>query len=256
MHLKHYYYYNIPGNNDNPSAAEFLAIYRKLLVCKEIVHRNNYGNCITDDTGILTIASSGSVDKYTSDNTSQYEVFEIEFDYHVAIDEEIEKFDQHLNAFIASTIESNITKAFKRCHKKQCSQCIDVFSQNAKLNDDFITMKMAKDSLEKPCRSTVDIIKATNKILSHLEDQPEIAQMYDRTLKTIMFYLCTEELYTQTDFNMHPQRKCEHREDFISKIVREYMKMKSCKIGSRISEQEKGTYIRHNYKKRIQEAGQ
>lgn len=250
--------YNILGNNDNPSPAEFQAIYRKLLVCKEIVYKNNYANCISNDTRILEVSSARLVNKCKANHALQCNAFVIEFDYQEAINEDIEKFDQHLNAFIASKIESNITRNILQHHKTECLQCIDVFNQNAKFNDDFINMKISNDSLEKPCKSTVDIIKATNKILGILENQSIAAnaQIYDSTLKTIISHLRMEELYTQVDFNMHPQRKCEHKEEFICKIVREYMKLKSCNIGSRISEQEKGTYIRHNFKKRIQEAGQ
>lgn len=150
----------------------------------------------------------------------------------------------------------------KRCKKKECVQCIDVFNENVKCDDDFTIMKSESDSsFKRPCESTVNLIKATNKILSILEDQAigTDSNMYDSILKTIMSYLRMEELYTQSNFNMHPENKSRllgHKEDFICKIVQSYMKKKSQQIGSRISEQEKGQYIRHRNKKRVHEAGQ
>lgn len=248
--------------NDNPSAAEFQAIYRKLLVCKEIVYKNNYANCMTDDTGVLTVASSRSADKPTADYTFESgNLFEIEFDYYAAIDEEIGKFDQHLNSFIASTIESKLTETMKRCHKKECSQCIEVFNENDKVEDDFITKKNETSLTNKPCRSTVDLVKATNKILNLLVDQVVglDVNVYVSTIKKVMSLLNIQELFKQSNFNTHSQKKCglfTHKEEFICKIVSEYMKLKSQRIGSRITEQERGTYIRHNNKKRIHEAGQ
>lgn len=93
---------NILGNNDNPSAEEFRAIYCKLLVCNNIVYKNNYGNCITNDTGILTVSSAPAINQCIVDHTSQRgDRFEIEFNYDEAIKEQIEKFDEHLNAFTA-----------------------------------------------------------------------------------------------------------------------------------------------------------
>lgn len=239
-----------------------MAIYRKLLVCKEIVYTNKYGNCVSNDTGILTVSSERPQQSIATDTFEQGKVFEIEFDYDTAVEESMEKFDQHLCAYIASTIETKIIEMIKKQHKKECSDCIAVFTENEKADDDFITRKKSKDC-QNPCISTVHIIKATNKILDLLVDQfiYEDAYMYGSTLKTIMDHLHTEKLYTQSLFELHatPPKKSvlmTHKEGFIFQIVNEYMKLKSRNIGSRISEEERGNYIRHNYKKRIHESGQ
>lgn len=67
-----------------------------------------------------------------------------------------------------------------------------------------------------------------------------------------------EELFIQTDFELHerrPNKNLTHREELILKIVVEFMNMKSKKIGNRIAEENQGTYIRHNNKKRVHERG-
>lgn len=202
-------------------------------------------------------------EQYTIETTfAKGKEYEIEFDYLGAIYEDIEKFDEHLNVDIASTIEQSITNTMERHHKKYCQQCIGVFSENEKVHDDFISLKNLTNRYHKPCQSTVNIIKATNKILNILEDK-EIAgnNIYDDTLKTIMSHLYIEELFMETNFNAHDSQETNsilfsHQHVFIYNIVREYMKLKSRKVGNRISEEEQGTYIRHNFKKRVQEAGQ
>lgn len=232
------------------------------MICKEIVFKNDYGNCVTNDTGILTVSSRKvkSNEQFTIESIlSQTNAFEIEFDYHYALDEEIEKFDEHLCAFTACRIEQKIKENIKRSHRKECSQCIDIFNENIKLDNDYIT----RTAQSKPCKSTVDIIKATNRICTLLENDEDIdtsTALYNRTLKTIMSHLVAEELYAQSDFENHDQRNTSsnitHQEEFIFKIVVEYMKMKSNMIGNRITEEERGKYIRCNYKKRVHEAGQ
>lgn len=108
----------IPGYNDNPSAEEFKSIFRKLLVCKEIVYKNNYGNCISDDTGILTASSARPVNQFTvSDTLRKGKTFEIELSFEEVIQENIGKFDEHSCAFIASTIEGKLIQTMERCQK-------------------------------------------------------------------------------------------------------------------------------------------
>lgn len=78
-------------------------------------------------------------------------------------------------------------------------------------------------------------------------------------LITIMRLLEFDELYSGSDFDEHgeePQILGQHKVTFIRKIVHEYMIQKSKNVCSWISEQERGKYIRHNNKKRVQEAGQ
>lgn len=244
---------------------EFQAIYRKLLVCKEIVYKNNYGNCISNDTNVLTVSSKGSGKPKNID--SRVGIFEIEFDYFDTVNEDIGKFDQHLNAFIASKIETQIIATIQRNHQRECEECINVFEENTKIDDELIALKSkGKDfsnSHRHPCKSTIDIIKATNKIFQLIDQQTllEANRIYDKILHTVISYLYIDELYEKSDFNLHTKARSsastvDHHEQFIYKIVNEYMKMKSKRIGSRISEEEQGIYIRHNNKKRIHESGQ
>lgn len=232
------------------------------MACKEIVYKNNHGNCITDDTGILTVSSKLSrVEQCAVERTfAQGNSIEIEFDYFEAINEEIGKFDEHLCAFTAVTLETKIKENIRKGHKKECGQCTEVFGENPKIDNDFLRLKSATSALQMPCKSTIDIIKAANKIFSLLEDKDmDVTHTYDSVLKTVMDYLEFDDLYSATDFGLHTIEHSgpfSHQEEFIYKIVNEYMKLKSRKIGDRIGEKERGVYIRHENRKRVHEAGQ
>lgn len=249
---------------------EFQSIYRKLLACKEIVYKNNYGNCVTNDTGVLTV-SSGHRHKQASEKCTLESTFirgicfEIELDYAEAIGQEIEKFDEHLNAFIASRIEQNILNIMKKHYKKYCQQCSEVFAENTKVFDALLNSQNETNKLYTPCQSTFDIIKIANKILRIIEgiegQEIQRSNTFESTLKTIMTHLHYDLLYDKTNFDSHHLNTrysiaFTHQEEFIYYIINEYMKIKSEKIGARISEEEQGIYIRHNYKKRVHEAGQ
>lgn len=155
-----------------------------------------------------------------------------------------------MNAYVASKIEAQIKEIIKRCHKRECEQCVEVFEENIKCQDEFINMKNdTLSSFHHPCESTVHIIKSTNKILQLIEQQaiPETNRTHDNVLRTIMSYLLIDDLYQQSNFGLHNKAEeilgpLSHKEEFIYKIVYEYMKIKSKKIGSRITEEEQGTY--------------
>lgn len=136
---------------------------------------------------------------------------------------------------------------------------------NEAAEDEFIAMKRSTNAaLKIPCLSTVHIVIASNKIFRILESEfieANTTKAYNSILGTIMNSLCIEELYTQSEFNLHEQinetsLQLSHHEKFIYKVVNEYMILKSKKIGCRISEAERGKYIRYNYKKRVHEQGQ
>lgn len=75
-------------------------------------------------------------------------------------------------------------------------------------------------------------------------------------LVTILSHLPVEKLYINSDFEKHQKSGTQcigwtHKDNFIFNIVFEFMKQKSSTIGNRITEEEKGAYIRHNYKKMV-----
>lgn len=228
------------------------------MVCNEIVYKNeNKSNCITNDTGFLTVPTSSASQLSKNRYTDTGATFEIELDYYSAIEKEIEKFDQHLNAYIASTLEKKIIEKITISNKQECAQCIHVLEENVKFEDDLI----AANSYRKPCESTVNIIKSCNEVFSLLEHQNISVDSgtHDKILRTIMYCLEIDELYSQSNFDCHvedPRESFQHKNAFIRKVVHGYMIMKAKNIGNRISEAEQGAYIRHNNKKRVQEAGQ
>lgn len=232
------------------------------MVCKEIVYKNDYANCISNDTGILTVSSAQpNQQRNANDTFASGQIFEIEFDYEQAIKENIEKFDEHSCAFIASTIESKLIQTTGRYHKKYCAQCITAFDEDEKVNDDFLILKSQTGQIRMPCISTLNIIKITNKICDLLSEHPTMhySDMYGSVLKTVVVNLDSEKLFTNSNFDIHSKKTSgllSHKEEFICKIVDEYMTLKSQRIGARISEEKRGKYIRHNNKKRVHEAGQ
>lgn len=234
-------------------------MYRKLLVCHEVVYDGKSANCITNETGILTVSSElhpkAGQARHQSHQPILLEPDEFDFDYHVAINEEIEKFDEHLNSYAASKIEDKIKKSIQ-IRNAACKECYQVFQKNEKICDSFLSRKI---SINQPCKSTVDIIKIFNKIHDLL---PLEREYHSKAIARIVLnHLSYEDLFTATEFEEHiyeqnEQSQMSHKEYFIFQIVNTYINIRSHNIYKKQSEEERGNYVRHKYTKQIHLAGQ
>lgn len=242
------------GSNDNPSAYEFKYIFRKLLLCNQFVYNGHKSNCNIDNMKVLTVPAKYGA-KNMKPSLNEVRELEVEFDYNTAIDEPMNSFDVHLFSYIASTIENQLISKIQRFHKKECSDCLSVFNENAKATNDFMKRNTGKKEFSQPCRSTIDIIKAATSIMDRLKSEVS----YMEVLKKILVNLEIDQIYTNSNFNNHKFGTIDmlsHKEQFIIKIIEAYMDLKSLRIGSRITQEERGVYIRHTSRKDVHFAGQ
>lgn len=245
------------GSNDNPSPYEFQNIFRKLLICHQFVYNGQGSNCKIDQSFPVLTVPANHFSKMAPNILEASEV-EIEFDYHDAITQTISNFDEHLNAYSASTVENVIIQKIKYAKKKECRNCFDVFSENIKANDEFMEKASAKRKLYQPCQSTVNIIKVCNIIIDRLAAD---GCSYNDVQKTIFMNLRTDELFLCTEFDDHHVENNDltmitHKEKFILNVIDTFMNIKSQNIGNRIVEEQRGEYVRHTLKKQIQFSGQ
>lgn len=260
------------GSNDNPTANEFKRLYRKLLVCHEVVYDGKKANCITNETGILTVSSeivSVSSSVYHGGTVASIDLDDLTFNYQEIIDEQLDKFDEHLNAYAATKVEEKIKYSIQT-KKNECKMCLGVFHENEKISDSFITRKMSakvqslQNQRSQPCQSTVHIIKAINKMHSLL---PGKGYDVNAIILTVLQNLDYDDLYIDTDFEDHTDHTVpeteetinshiSHKEILIRNIVKVYINMKSHNIFQKITDEKRGVYIRHANRKQTHFAGQ
>lgn len=253
------------GWNNNPNDIQFEAAYRKLLVCMPYTSARK-GNCIIGSTNILNVSSAQQPAQHSeSIQTIGSSVRELEIDelsLYDLLNREIEPYEEHMHAFIASTVETNIIEWISKRSKSACQCCLYVFNQNSKIYDSFIAKKNETKPIAQPCRSTVDIIKVCNVVLELL--QPHTHVPFNIVGKTIFNHLDIDELYESEEFKNHLNPGCNHtvpgmshKEHFIYNVMSEYLNLKSKKIGKRITiEEQNGRAIRRNLTRSIILAGQ
>lgn len=248
------------GSNDNPSPYEFENIFRKLLICHQFVHNGHSSNCKVDESfQVLSVPVSHRSNE--APDISEACAKDIELDCHAALNQPLGYFDQHLNAYSASSVENQILKKIKYATKKECQDCQFVFEENPKVDNDFMKRESLKKYLVQPCQSTVNVIKISNIIIDML---PGETSYYD-VQKTIFLSLDIESLFDRSEFSNHKHHVAQssdatksitHKEKFIWNIIDTFMNMKSANIGKRILEEERGEYVRHSLRKQTHVAGQ
>lgn len=175
----------------------------------------------------------------------------------------MDDYERHLNAYLASTIETNIIKKIMARPISKCSDCLHAFNENIKIEDSFLKKKSETSNIVQPCRSTVNIVVASNAIMEALQSIAHID--FNTVLRAILPCLDIDSLFDSSDFNGHQNEglasnirvSLSHKEQFICCILREYMHLKSKKICDRITaEEHKAGNIRKKNTKNIIFAGQ
>lgn len=161
------------GCNDNPTAQQFEAAYRKLMIHNDVVCSAK-SNCIDPGTKILTV-SSNRPSKSTINVLQSFEWLE---------DEELQDFDDFSNswqyvddiydhsiAYMASVLESRIIGANRYSKIVKCEQCISALIENELIEDTFIRFKSRHTNIMQPCKSTFEICKYVDTYLKTYADK-------------------------------------------------------------------------------------
>lgn len=254
------------GCNNNPNAEQFQCAYRKLLFCAPHISGSVNTNCNVEfPKQLLNVSSSSSNIMSVPQCSMQISKIllarsiEIEIDYSTLINSELEPYEQHVYALMASAVETEIIQRYQKQTTASCQDCLSVFSQNSKISDDLVAKKISRGLLHaQPCLSTLNIILATEEINKNLQSIENLN--YVCAAKTIfnliVFQNETSDLYKSSDFDPHQQNEVHnipitHKEKFILQVIHTFLTMKSKLICHRISMEEQAEDRNKRLNKRI-----
>lgn len=240
---------NRQGRNDNPNAIEFASAFKKLLVCHPLLTSRDH-NVITNSTGILTIPACTK----KREEPIEHEVEEIYIgmtseELMIKETEAMDPFDEHMCAYLASSIEKKMMDSMNHSKRNKCSEClISLSDESEKINDALL----AKKKLLQPSKSTLQIVILSNAINRFIFSMNEQTDM--QTVKnSICDKLDMNILFTASNF-VHNYN--DHKYEFISEIVHTYLTLKSQNIGKRISDEERGAFVRSRLRNYTHSRGQ
>lgn len=254
------------GCSDNPTAQQFSAAYRKLLIFNGI-QGSEIGNCIINDTNILTVSSRKPPqlpkDNFIlPDNTLLDDADDMAFiqnsDGRILLQPELSeiKYREHKRAYLASLTEIELCKTMKRCHNISCADCLNVFTENTTTQDSFIKLTNESKTMPQPCKSTLQII---NTIEQTLENLPNRFISFRDTYNIILTKIDLNELYDASEFNEHNypiSSPISHKQSFVGAVVEKCLSIKSKYIGDRLTLDTQGEYIRQKNLKEVHRRGQ
>lgn len=249
------------GCNNNPNVQQFQAAYRKLLFCAPHISGESKTNCNIDFPNELLNMSSGiksipqSLKRFNALTGAQ--TVEIEMDYNTFINIEMEPYERHIYALVASDVEEKMGQLISKQTVSSCQDCLNVFRENTKTFDGLISKKIARGALKtQPCSSTLNIILVSEGIIKNLQAHALVD--YATVAKTIFNKLSFEfeSLYESSSFECHQQNETiqnsqiMHKEQFILEVLRTFLNMKSKKICGRISLEEQAQAREKSNKRR------
>lgn len=135
----------IIGFNDNPTAQQFEAAYRKLLVHNDVVCSNR-ANCIDSGTKILSVSSNRDTEKRKKqhedtniDEDADEDFIFADEDYEEIFNmsEYIDDANSHSLAYMCSVIESKIINAKRPRQIIKCEECVNAFIENELIEKGF-----------------------------------------------------------------------------------------------------------------------
>lgn len=239
------------GFNDNPTAQQFEAAYRKLLIHNDVVCSKK-ANVIEPGTKILNVSSNRPASKnHDQEQVVMNDIFlDEDFDDSFFAGSYIDDAHSHSLAYMASVLEAKIIGGKRRLIK--CEECVATFIENELLEDSFIRFKARRSNVMQPCRSTFEICKIVD---SYIKSCEERSSSYQAIVVQILRKLQFENLYPSSNFENHLLPKFHHKYEFVKKIIELYMHMKSVHIAKLFTLKKHENPMRHTYRKLIHESG-
>lgn len=251
------------GNNTNPTQEQFCAIFRRILINKELTC-SALANCV-DKLDILTIPSSKTNKKKQSEpnyiminefaNVYSEESENIEENIEdIVFDENIEEPMESINeisevlgiANVAGTIETLI----ERNKKFNCEHCSTIFEINEKI-DPNLFVKQNKNSL--PCKSSLDICKISNNEMSkYLNSVHESRFDFVYLFNKIKTKISIDNLFIDTDF----EHERNHRIFIVDLIIEEFVRIRAVQRARQITLNQHKSLVRSLKTHDIHFAGQ
>lgn len=246
------------STNDNPTAQQFTAAYRKLLFHNE-VSSSDGSNCENDVTKVLTVSSKAKSTILQADPDDLKMLADYDF-LNLDVIDPIERCDEthsdvlHENSlvYLAGIVEANVIRKLVRKGKKGCKKCMETFTENEITLDDFIDFKIENGkNVIQPCESTMKIIHIVEKFLEKY-DSENIKISFSTIIAHIMQNIDTSQLYASSQFD----ETHNHKDDLVKLVMEEYMDLQSMQFGRRVTRLTQKKLIRHDRLKLVHLAGQ
>lgn len=230
------------GCNDNPSARQFESAWKKLLGRHQI-SASESANCIDNDfyyLNILNVSSrkQGTLDVNSTDwlpaacaqlNAENNNIIFVEDfgdndmdegDHLMADNSNMINIEKHVAAYLSAVLENCIIEG-RWYSPIKCKDCLNVFSEDETVDDDFVKLKMKTSTIRSPAKSTVQICEMTEIAMRRFNYE---AGKFTQILDYVLLNLDMNNLYWASDFDSHSDG-C-HKSRLVKLIIEMYVKKK------------------------------
>lgn len=235
---------SLPGCNDNPTTEQFIAGFKKIVVCNEIKcsEKSNCGDHL--NLTVLSVSSRRSHStKVSIANDFSSDTTDLERSNMILQNYESNDLLKMSIAWDAATIEDQIEKL----GRFECGDCYDLFSDNDQIDE--LPESFASKFARLPRKSTFDICNTAHKYVQNLALDANYT--YEAAKKDILHEYSSETAYPKTNFAGHE----EHKYFIIEFITTKYIDMQATYIAKRVTLKEQKLLLRNKLRKIIHFAG-
>lgn len=231
--------------------------WRKLLGQHQIT-ASEEANCAENDFTFLSVLNASSRKQNCSNthievNENNNIVFADEIpdsEFLYPDDTVATSLENNIACYLASLVEKSIIEG-RWYSPVKCQQCLDVFSEDESIDNEFVALKMRSSKLRAPAKTTVQICKVTEKSLQKFNFE---SGKYSQILSDIFANLKLDELFCLSDFENHG--KDGHKIDLVKLIIDMYIKKKQNYITKCNTLAVHDVFLRSKLKKLIHFKGQ
>lgn len=244
------------GCNDNPTAQQFVASYRKLCFQNDVSVSTASNISVGCCSNILTITSQALKRNRIQDGIAVADLQDGSNTQHendllnvvIGLDRRDEKIDFTNDAgisFVAGVIEKRVLRSDIRCQP-----CIRTIEQNEKVTDDFCL----NVNSYKPCRSTFHICKLTDIAMRPYDTKMKPNKFTQlKLMNDVMNDVDFDKVYSRFFYSEHD---IDHKHFLIKTIIQEFIQIKCTHIARANTLAAHGNYIRHSSRKNTHNSGQ
>lgn len=231
------------GYNDNPIATQFISAYRKLLHQADMTISKDSNIKSLGTSNILTVSSLTSRRSALKNDEQEKNQTSAELDFEEQLQINLFESNDYLTdniqdagvCYIANLIEQRL----RNSPHIYCDYCSDVLKNNEKCGDNICVT-----NIEKPCLSTYQLCKLTDKAIKILiNDCPNFKQkVYLMVMRNVTWENIFPEFYDQ----FHDS---DHKHFLVKFIIDEFVNKKCAYIAKQKTIELQKRYIRNSLRK-------
>jgi hypothetical protein len=217
------------GLNDNPTPAQFVGIYKRLLLHGELTTSKTGNNCDPQDsTHVLNQISYNDHNTIPSISNQEESLCD---QYDICIGDELDEYMKDVSCYIAGYVERKIKR------KTKCLFCLSTLENDLKMGDVSLINAKLYGNLTYPSKDTQEICQLAENVFQRFD---QTKSMNVKNIRTILINT-TKNLFVRSYYDVEHLGEEEEEADLhktllVENVLTQYFNIRLFHYGKKITE--------------------